>query len=75
MGWVLLLIILVGVSCWRAYEQHRTNKFGDVANRLGLQFQKKAAVDPDLNPHSPYGALIVPPYITLTHYNYSRYNL
>ena len=28
-----------------------------------------------LNPHSPYGALIVPPYITLTHYNYSRYNL
>ncbi len=28
-----------------------------------------------LNPHSPYGTLIVPPYITLTHYNYSRYNL
>ena len=26
-------------------------------------------------PHSPYGALIVPSYITLTHYNYSRYNL
>ncbi len=48
MGWVLLLIILVGVSCWRAYEQHRTNEFVDVANRLGLQFQKKAAVDPDL---------------------------
>ena len=29
----------------------------------------------DLHPHSPYGTLIVPPYITLTHYNYSRYNL
>ena len=28
-----------------------------------------------VNPHSPYGTLIVPPYITLTHYNYSRYNL
>ena len=28
-----------------------------------------------LTPHSPYGALIVPSYITLTHYNYSRYNL
>ena len=27
------------------------------------------------DPHSPYGTLIVPPYITLTHYNYSRYNL
>ncbi len=27
------------------------------------------------SPHSPYGTLIVPPYITLTHYNYSRYNL
>ena len=48
MGWFLLLIILVGVSCWRAYEQHRTNEFGDVANRLGLRVQKKAAVDPDL---------------------------
>ena len=28
-----------------------------------------------VSPHSPYGTLIVPPYITLTHYNYSRYNL
>ena len=27
------------------------------------------------SPHSPYGTLIVPSYITLTHYNYSRYNL
>ena len=32
-------------------------------------------LDKALSPHSPYGTLIVPPYITLTHYNYSRYNL
>ena len=32
-------------------------------------------LDKALGPHSPYGTLIVPPYITLTHYNYSRYNL
>jgi uncharacterized membrane protein YhaH (DUF805 family) len=48
MGWVLLLIILVGFSCWRAYEHHRSKEFADAAAGLGLQFQKKAAVDHDL---------------------------
>ena len=70
------LVIDAEGRIWLAWDESGMNWGKDtgflVADPATQLYQSRRV---RLNPHSPYGTLIVPPYITLTHYNYSRYNL